>query len=93
MRARCAVRGARGITLFELLIVLTVLGLILAVSGLAVGSLQVPRESARVIALRHARAAAIHSGARRTAHGALFLPDGRVIGAGVDQLTGVPHAK
>ena len=93
MRARWAVRGAQGITLFELLVVLTVLGLILGVTGLALGSLQTPRESEQVIALRRARADAIHSGAPRTAHGVRFLPDGRVIGANVDPLTGVPRAK
>jgi hypothetical protein len=87
------VRGAPGITLFELLVVLTVVGLMLGVSGLALGSLKVPRESATVIALRRARAAAIHSGAPRTAHGVRFLPDGRAIGDDVDALTGAPFAK
>jgi prepilin-type N-terminal cleavage/methylation domain-containing protein len=83
----------RGVTLLELLVVLTVLGLILGVSGLALGPLKLPRESETVIALRRARAESIHSGAPRTAHGTRFLPDGRVIGADVDPLTGVPRAK
>lgn len=87
MRAQCAVRCAQGVTLVELVVVLAIVGVILGVSGLALGSLKVPRESEEVIALRRARADAIHSGARRTAHGALFLPDGRAIGSGVDPLT------
>jgi len=87
------VRRASGVTLLELLVVLTVLGLVLAVSGLAIGSLQAPRESERMGALKRARAEAIHSGARRTADSVLFLPDGRAIGPRVDPLTGIPDAK
>lgn len=83
----------RGMTLVELIVVLAVLGLILGMSGLALSSLKLPRESEEAIVLRRARADAIHSGARRTAHGALFLPDGRAVGLGVDPLTGVLHAK
>jgi prepilin-type N-terminal cleavage/methylation domain-containing protein len=83
----------RGVTLLELLVVLTVLGIILGVTGLAIGSLTTPRESALVIDLRKARAEAIQSGERRTAHGVLFLPDGRAIGANVDPLTGIPHGQ
>lgn len=93
MRARSAVRGPGGITLLELLVVLTVLGLVLGVTGLALGSLNVPRESQSAIDLRQARAGAIHSGVPRTAHGVLFLPDGRAIGPSVDPLTGSPDAK
>jgi prepilin-type N-terminal cleavage/methylation domain-containing protein len=93
MRALCAVRSARGITLLELLVVLTVLGLILGVTGLALGSLKTPRESEQVVELRRARADAIHSGAPRTAHGVRFLPDGRAIGDDVDALTGAPRAQ
>jgi prepilin-type N-terminal cleavage/methylation domain-containing protein len=93
MRASYAVHRAQGITLVELLVVLTVLGLILGVSGLALGTLQTPRDSEQVIALRRARAEAIHSGAPRTAHGVRFLPDGRAIGDDVDALTGTPRAK
>jgi prepilin-type N-terminal cleavage/methylation domain-containing protein len=87
------VRGAGGFTLVELVVVLAVLGLMLGISGLALGSLQLPRESAYSIELRRARAEAIRSGIPRATHHARFLPDGRVIGADVDPLTGVPLAK
>lgn len=80
-------------TLVELMVVLAVIGVILSVTGLALGSLKLPRESQVVAELRRARAEAIHSGAPRTAHGVRFLPDGRVIGGDVDPLTGAPHAK
>lgn len=93
MRARFSGHRAPGVTLLELLVVLTVLGVVLGVTGLAIGSLQTPRESQQTTDQRRARATAIHSGTRRTAHGALFLPDGRAIGPNVDPLTGVPHAK
>jgi prepilin-type N-terminal cleavage/methylation domain-containing protein len=83
----------RGVTLLELLVVLTVLGVVLGVTGLAIGSLQAPRESDEVRALKRTRAEAIHSGAPRTADGVLFLPDGRAIGPKVDPLTGSPDAK
>lgn len=83
----------RGVTLLELLVVLTVLGLVLSVTGLAIGSLRMPRESEQILELKRTRAAAIHSGVPRTAHGIRFLPDGRVLGAGFDPLTGVPLAK
>ena len=84
---------ARGVTLLELLVVLTVLGVVLGVTGLAIGSLQAPRESEEIATLRRARAEAIHSGAQRAAHGVRFLPDGRAIGPNVDPLTGIPDAK
>ncbi len=93
MGAWCVVRGVRGVTLLELLVVLTLLGLVLGVTGLAIGSLQTPRESERIRALKRARAEAITSGALRTADGVLFLPDGRAIGPNVDPLTGSPDAK
>jgi len=93
MREPCAVRRAPGITLLEMLVVLTVLGLVLAVTGLAIESLRPPRESAQVLDLKRARAEAVHSGAPRTAHGVRFLPDGRAIGIGVNALTGEPLAK
>jgi len=83
----------RGVTLVELLVVLTVLGLILGVTGLAIGSLSAPRESELILDLRKTRAEAIQSGERRTSHGVLFLPDGRAIGRNVDPLTGTPHAQ
>ena len=93
MRARCAVRGTRGVTLLELLVVLTVLGIVLGVTGLAIASLQAPRESAEILELKRARAEAIHSGAPRTVQGVRFLPDGRGIGPNIDPLTGTPDAK
>jgi prepilin-type N-terminal cleavage/methylation domain-containing protein len=93
MRASCVVRRTSGVTLLELLVVLTVLGVVLGVTGLAIGSLRAPRESAAILALREARADAIQSGAPRMAHGVRFLPDGRAIGPGVNALTGAPDAK
>ena len=92
MRAGCVVRGARGVTLVELLAVLTVLGLTLGVSGLALASLRAPRESELVMELRQARADAIRAGAPRTSHQIRFLPDGRAIGPSIDPLTGKPNA-
>lgn len=79
--------------MLELLVVLTIVGLILGVSGLALGSLKTPVEFEQLRDLKKARADAIESGAPRTAHGVLFLPDGRAIGAGVDPFTGAPVAK
>ena len=93
MRPWCVVRSAWGITLVELLVVLTVLGLILGVSGLALATLKPSGESELVRELRHARAEAIHAGAPRTTHHVLFLPDGRAIGPNVDPLTGALDAK
>jgi prepilin-type N-terminal cleavage/methylation domain-containing protein len=94
--------GWSGVTLVELLVVLTILGLILAISGVALASLRAPREAALVRALREARAKAIRTGKpvrvvldsptvqqpnRLTA---FLLPDGRAIGPGLDPLTGAP---
>ena len=93
MSALCAVRRAPGITLLEMLVVLTALGVVLGVTGLAIESLRVPRESQELRDLRRARAEAIRSGAPRTAHGVRFLPDGRAIGPGVNSLTGEPLSK
>jgi prepilin-type N-terminal cleavage/methylation domain-containing protein len=93
MRARCAVRSARGFTLIEVIVVVTVLGVILGVTGLALGSLQTPRESQLTMNLKKARTEAIQSGTPRTAHGVRFLPDGRAIGPDVDPLTGIHRAR
>lgn len=83
----------RGVTLVELLVALTILGLVLGVTGLALGSLKNPRESEQILALRRARAEAIRTGSARTMHHVRFLPDGRAIGPGVDPMTGRPDAQ
>ena len=93
MREPCAVRREQGVTLVELLVVLTILGLVLGITGLAMASLTATRESRLVTDLRKARADAIQSGAPCTAHGVRFLPDGRAIGNNVDALTGAPRAQ
>lgn len=93
MRAWYVVRGAWGVTLIELIVVLAILGAILGVSGLAWGTLKAPRESELVLELRSARTQAIRTGAPRTSHRVRFLADGRAIGPGVDPLTGAPLAK
>lgn len=102
-RERLAVSGewdtSPGFTLMEAIVVLTILSVMAGVSGLALGSLTPPPESAGVGALRRARAEAIRTGrlvatAHRsplTSH-ALFLPDGSARGPGVDPLTGAPRA-
>jgi Tfp pilus assembly protein FimT len=81
------------VTLVELLVVLALLGLVLGVSGLALASLREPREADELRTLKKARVEAVQSGAPRTAHGVLFLPDGRAIGPNVDPLTGAPRAR
>ncbi len=93
-----------GVTLVELLVVLAILGLFFAITGLSLATLRAPRELAHARALNEARVRAIHSGrpmrvaldsltaASSTAASptALFLPDGRAIGPGLDPLTGEP---
>jgi len=82
----------RGVTLIELIVALTLLALILSLSGLAVASLR-PTPLVEVErSLRAARAEAIRSGVSVRANSVLFLPDGRAVGVGVDPLTGVPRA-
>ena len=98
----------RGVTLVELLVVLAILGVMAGISGVALASLRAPRESARVRTLNEARAQAIRSGKPvqvlldtvppRTGQQArpliaLFLPDGRAIGLGLDPLTGAPDGQ
>jgi len=105
VKTRYAVRGGRlrssGFTLLELIVVLTILGLIVGVSAVAFVTLEAPHESESVRALSRARIEAIQTGrpvliatdrAPRTTH-ILFLPDGRAIGAGADPLTGAPSAR
>ncbi len=87
---RCGRSG--GVTLVELVVVLALLGLVLGVSGLALASLRPPREADEFRETQRARAEAVQSGSPRTAHGVLFLPDGRAIGPNVDPLTGAPRA-
>ena len=84
---------AHGVTLLELLVVLTVLGVVLGMTGLAIASLKAPRESDEILALRRARAEAIQLSAPRSVQGVRFLPDGRAIGPKIDPLTGNPDAK
>jgi prepilin-type N-terminal cleavage/methylation domain-containing protein len=82
----------KGVTLVELLVVLALLGVMLGVSTLAITALRRPVNS-ETVEMEKARREAVQSGTPRTAHGALFLPDGRAIGPGVDPLTGAMHAK
>jgi prepilin-type N-terminal cleavage/methylation domain-containing protein len=88
--------GRSGVTLVELMVVIAILGLIVGVSGLAFTSLHAPRAWERTRAVRAARAQAIREGrpvafpfgGPRVRPSALFLPDGRAIGTGVDPLAG-----
>ena len=83
----------RGVTLVELLVVIAVLGVLTAVSTLAVTSLRPTAESERIRLLTRARATAIRAGRAVTISSPMgemirFLPDGRALGGGVDPLTG-----
>ncbi len=89
----------RGVTLLELVVALALLSLMLGMSGVALASLRSPAGAEAVRALENARAEAIRSGrpvivsrAPDSGH-LLFLPDGRVVGRGVDLLTGTRHAR
>lgn len=91
----------RGVTLIELVIALSILGLVLGISGVALATLRLPRESdvarrfqqARIEAIRTGRPVSI-PGHRTPDPGSrlLFFPDGRALGAGADPLTGGAHA-
>jgi len=99
-------RRRRGYTLVEVIVVLALISLVVGIAGLAFASLKAPQESTWVRAIRDARTSAVRTGhsvnlsaahldtglnhSPRTTH--LFLPDGRVIGPGVDPLTGSPDA-
>jgi prepilin-type N-terminal cleavage/methylation domain-containing protein len=83
-----------GVTLVELLVAMTILALIVGVSGLAFGSLRAPRGSQWVREARAARTKAIEEGTPvavpSVRPSVLFLPDGRAIGPSADPLTGAP---
>jgi len=81
-----------GFTLVEVIVVIAVLGIVLGISGLALGTLRVPPDSRQLAEFRRARGQAIRSGAPRMVQGVRFLPDGSARGPGVDPLTGTPRA-
>ncbi len=81
----------RGFTLMEMLVVLALLGIMVGVSTLALARRPAPTRA--LMEVQEARIEAIKSGEPRTAHGVLFLPDGRAIGPGVDPLTGAARAR
>lgn len=86
----------RGVTLVEMLVVLVILGVLAATAGLAFGSAHFDSDPSRQASLRALRARAILEGhVVQLRHGnptleaaVLVLPDGRVIGEGIDPLTG-----
>jgi prepilin-type N-terminal cleavage/methylation domain-containing protein len=96
-----------GFTLIEVVVSLSLIALILGISGVALASLREPAASATTRTLQAARDSAIRQGvpvsltvtppesgsnhAPRTTR-YWFLPDGRAIGPGVDPLTGAPRA-
>ena len=97
----CGQSPQQGFTLLEVIVVVAILGLVFGMSGVALASLRAPRASARVMALRKARAVAIlggrparaildSGGFRSPFVTPLFLPDGRAVGDGVNPLTGAP---
>jgi prepilin-type N-terminal cleavage/methylation domain-containing protein len=84
----------RGVTLVELLVVLALIGLLLGLSALVVGR---PRSAGivggRAEKIVQGRAQAIRIGKAVRIRGdsgapVLLLPDGRVVGAGLDPLSG-----
>ena len=70
IRASCVVRRTSGVTLLELIVVLVILGVVLSVSGLALGALEPSPTDERVRMLQRTRAEAIRAGAPRTTHDA-----------------------
>lgn len=95
-----------GFTLVELMVVVTILGLMTALSGMAIAGLREPPHTQQRRALVLARTAAIRTGRPIRAvtcdstgancsvlRAPMFFPDGRALGAGVDPLTGAPRAR
>lgn len=94
-----------GVTLAELLVVIVILGLTAGVAGMAVSALRTPPVGDLASTIRRQRAAAIRLGVSQMALIPLdgpersptvirFLPDGRVLGPGIDPWTGaLRHAK
>lgn len=83
-----------GVTLVEMVVVLTLMGVLAGIGGLAFAGLRGPAADPWSGAVTSARQAAIDSGitvllAADSVHASvLLLPDGRAIGQGVDPLTG-----
>jgi prepilin-type N-terminal cleavage/methylation domain-containing protein len=83
----------RGVTLVEMIVVLTLMGVLAGIGGLAFGSLRRPAQDPWRAALARARETAADSGRvvrlqGDSVHGpVLLLPDGRAVGAGADPLT------
>ena len=85
----------RGATLVELLVVLLLLGVMAGVTAFAVAGLRPPLQRQGDVNLDSARTAAVVSGqavtlTRDGGAAVRFLPDGRVLGAGLDPFTGGP---
>lgn len=82
----------RGTTMIELLVVLVLLGLVSGISVVAVATLRSPNSQARLDGIQEGRSRAVRSGQEVVlmidSLTMRFLPDGRVLGLGVDPLTG-----
>jgi prepilin-type N-terminal cleavage/methylation domain-containing protein len=84
---------SRGATLVELMVALAILGLLAGLGAATLGGWHLINPDARAEALSAARCRAIRTGARvrlseASGESVLFLPDGRVVGGGMDPLTG-----
>ena len=87
-----------GTTLVELIVALAVLGILLGVSTAALGAIHRDTPSHQDSVLATARVKALHEGVAvrvdlpdssgRAMVSVLLLPDGRVVGQGLDPLTG-----
>ena len=91
--------GSEGTTLIELIVALAVLGIVLGVSTAALTAIHHDSPPPAIAQLRAARVRALRDGVavridvRDSTPGAasrsvLLLPDGRVVGGGVDLLSG-----